>query len=52
MTFADLEEAVEGAERIDPGLRGHRRAARAVAEEHFDSDTVLARFLEEAGIEP
>ena len=42
----------QGAERIAADYEHHRRAARAVAEEHFDSDTVLSRFLEEAGIGP
>ncbi len=50
LAFTDLEGAVEGAERIARDYEAHRRAARAVAESHFDSDTVLSRFLEEAGI--
>ena len=41
----------QGAQRIAADYEHHRRAARAVAEAHFDSDTVLSRFLEEAGIE-
>jgi hypothetical protein len=52
LAFTDLEEAVKGAERIAADYEHHRRAARAVAEAHFDSDTVLSRFLEEAGIRP
>jgi hypothetical protein len=51
LAFTDLEGAVQGAERIARDYEAHRRAARAVAESHFDSDTVLSRFLEEAGIE-
>jgi hypothetical protein len=50
LAFTDLEGAVQGAERIARDYEAHRRAARAVAESHFDSDTVLSRFLEEAGI--
>ena len=50
VAFTDLEGAVEGAERIARDYEAHRRAARAVAESHFDSDAVLSRFLEEAGI--
>jgi hypothetical protein len=50
LAFTELEEAVEGAQRIAGDYEGHRSAARAVAEAHFDSDTVLSRFLEEAGI--
>jgi hypothetical protein len=52
LTFTDLDGAVKGAERIAADYEHHRRAARAVAEAHFDSDTVLSRFLEEAGIRP
>jgi hypothetical protein len=51
LAFTDLDGAVRGAARIAQDYEGHRRAARAVAESHFDSDTVLSRFLEEAGIE-
>jgi hypothetical protein len=50
LAFTDLDGAVEGADRIAADYEHHRRAARAVAEAHFDSDTVLSRFLEEAGI--
>jgi hypothetical protein len=52
LAFSDLEGAIAGAERIASDYEGHRRAARAIAEEHFDSDTVLSRFLEEAGVTP
>jgi glycosyltransferase involved in cell wall biosynthesis len=48
--FGTLEEAVEGARRIDQAYEAHSEAARALAEEHFDSDKVLVRFLEEAGV--
>jgi len=50
LAFRDLDGAVAGAQRIAADYERHRRAARAIAEAHFDSDTVLARFLEEAGI--
>jgi hypothetical protein len=50
LAFDDLEGAVAGARRIASDYEHHRRAARAIAEAHFDSDTVLSRFLEEAGI--
>ena len=51
LAFTDLDGAVQGAERIARDYEDHRRAARALAEAHFDSDIVLSRFLEEAGIE-
>ena len=41
VTFATLEEAVAGARRVHGDYRATRRAARALAEEHFDSDHVL-----------
>jgi hypothetical protein len=50
LAFRDLDGAVAGAQSIASGYEQHRSAARAIAEAHFDSDTVLARFLEEAGI--
>ncbi len=47
-TFTDLDEAVAGAEAIASDYSRHARAARELAETHFDSDRVLARLLEEA----
>jgi hypothetical protein len=46
--FATLDEAVEGARKIGSDYERHRLAARDLAERYFDSDKVLARFLEEA----
>lgn len=48
LTFSTLEEAAAGAEAIAADYEAHSRAARALAEEHFDSDRVLRRFLEAA----
>jgi hypothetical protein len=48
LPFRTLEEAAAGAALIASDRAMHSRAARALAEEHFDSDKVLARFLEEA----
>ena len=50
LAFASLEEAANGAAEIMGEYGGHSRAARALAEEHFDSDVVLARFCDQAGI--
>jgi hypothetical protein len=47
LTYRTLEEAVEGATRIADGYDRHCEAARAIAEEYFDSDKVLVRFIEE-----
>lgn len=48
--FTTLEDAVTGADRIAADYAGHCQAARAVAEKYFDSDLVLGRFLEDAGL--
>jgi hypothetical protein len=48
--FRTLEEAVAGAEEIASDPERHGRAARRIAEEHFDSDIVLRAFLRDAGL--
>lgn len=48
--FRTLEEAVYGAQSISANFQEHSRAARALAESHFDSDVVLRRFCVDAGI--
>ena len=47
LSFRTLEEAVQGATRIAKDYESHCQAARAIAEDHFDSDKVLARFLDD-----
>jgi hypothetical protein len=51
VAFRTVAEAAAGAERIAADYEGHRAAARALAEERFDSDKVLPRFLAEAGLD-
>jgi hypothetical protein len=46
--FRTLDEAVAGARLITADWERHAKAARQLAEERFDSDRVLTRFLEEA----
>jgi hypothetical protein len=46
--FRMLDEAIGGARRIREEYEAHCAAARALAEDRFDSDKVLGRFLEEA----
>ena len=46
LTFSTLDEAVAGVEAIRADPARHAAAARALAEEHFDSDIVLTRLLE------
>ncbi len=50
VTFKTLERAVAGAEAIAGDYAAHSQAARALAEEVFDSDKVLGRLMEEAGL--
>ena len=45
LAFRTLDEAIVGARAIVAEPERHGHAARAVAEEHFDSDDVLERFL-------
>jgi len=47
LAFATLEEAIAGVETLRENPRRHAEAARALAEEHFDSDKVLARLVDE-----
>jgi hypothetical protein len=47
LTFTNLHQAVDGVEKIRANYAQHCRAARALAEDHFDSRKVLAKFLAE-----
>jgi hypothetical protein len=47
IAFRTLDDAIAGAERIAAAYEDHCRAARAIAEEYFDSDRILTRFLED-----
>ncbi len=48
--FRTLDQAIAGAERIARDYAHHCRAARAIAEEYFDSRLVLTGLLEQAGL--
>ena len=50
LAFSDPDEALTAIEDVAADLQAHSRAARALAEEHFDSDRVLRRLLQELGI--
>jgi hypothetical protein len=50
LTFATLEEALDGVEAVERDYARHARAARALAEEYFDSDKVLSRLLGKLGV--
>jgi hypothetical protein len=49
MTFHDSETAALAVAELRRDENRHRRSARRIAEEHFDSRVVLARFLAEVG---
>jgi hypothetical protein len=48
VSFNTLDEAVAGIRTVEAQYSRHARAAQAIAETYFDSDTVLARLLQEA----
>jgi hypothetical protein len=50
IAFNTLEEAVAGAKRIASDYEAHCAAAGELAQEYFDSDAVLSRLLETAGV--
>ena len=52
IAFRTLDEAVAGAESIARDYEKHAHAARALAEEYFDSDKVLKALLNEVGVAP
>ena len=49
LTFGDADSAIEAIEDVRRDYRRHARSARRIAEEHFDSDRVLSRLLQEVG---
>jgi hypothetical protein len=49
--FSTLDEAVEGVREISRNYAEHCRAARQLAEDHFDSDKVLSRLLNELRVQ-
>jgi hypothetical protein len=50
ITFTTLEEALSGVEELSADYARHAHAARALAEEYFDSDKVLSRLLSKLGV--
>ena len=49
LAFGDIEEAADAVRRIRCDYALHARAARAIAEECFESDYVLSRLLQQLG---
>ena len=50
LTFATLDEARAAVEEVSRNYERHSRAARAIAEEYFDSDKVLTQLLAKLGV--
>jgi hypothetical protein len=50
LTFHTLEDACNGANEVIENYATHARAARHLAEEHFDSDIVLTKLLSRLGV--
>jgi hypothetical protein len=48
--FSTLDEAAAAVQAIDADYERHRRAARSIAREYFDSDIVLRQMLTECGV--
>ncbi len=47
--FTDADGVLAALDSLRSDYAGHRRAARGIAEDHFDSDKVLGRLLDEVG---
>jgi hypothetical protein len=52
IAFSTLEEAAAGVEEIERNYERHSRAARELAEEHFDAGKVMSRLLDRLGVSP
>jgi hypothetical protein len=50
LSFTDMDEAIEGIARIESDYPSHAQAARALAEEQFESGRVIGRLMRKLGI--
>lgn len=50
LTFSTMEEAIDGVEELSGNYQRHARAARALAERHFDARLVVQRILRTLGL--
>jgi hypothetical protein len=48
LAFTTVDEAAAAIREVEGDYAQHSKAARALAEEYFDSDRVLTRLIEEA----
>jgi hypothetical protein len=51
LTFRTLDQAAAGVDAIERDYERHANAARALAEDHFDSDQVLTKLLADLGVD-
>jgi hypothetical protein len=49
LAFHDEESAIEALERVESDPKAHAQAARAIAQEYFDSQRVLREMLDHVG---
>jgi hypothetical protein len=49
--FSTAEEALAAVDEINSDYGRHCRAARLIAEEYFDAETIAARLLRDLGLE-
>jgi len=49
LAFFDLESVLDGIKRLEADYEFHSRAARRMAEDHFEAASVLSQMLEAAG---
>jgi hypothetical protein len=47
-----MDQAIAQVREVLENYEHHSHAARQLAERHFDSDKVLGRLVEEAGVTP
>lgn len=52
VSFRTVDEAIAGAARVWHDYDRHCRAARAIAEEYFDSDKVLGQLIDQVDVAP
>jgi glycosyltransferase involved in cell wall biosynthesis len=48
--FADVDDVVDAIADIESDYDAHSRAAREIAAEYFDAETVLGSLMERAGL--
>ena len=50
LSFHDLETALAAIDTLNEQYEDHCEAARSIAAEYFDSDRVLEKLLDDAGV--